>query len=222
MHAAQDIDIELTELERDPTDRWLLIEAMSHRILRHGNVDVWRRLFIGSHYKSIQYEAEELTLLAADAALVSADPQESERLLAQLGGEKQPSRRVDMLLSFRDAPAAVRAAVTLQRVSGGHLLRTKVRTCLCNVASFELDGTVRRRVFGHEIDAVEEALSEAARGVVTLSARTYELVGESLSAQLKNAMIATEIDDGTVTRAYIALTPDAAAPLSTFAGLGLS
>ena len=220
MHGAQGIDIDLSELK--PVEPWPLVEALSDRILRHGDVEVWKQLFLGAPCSSVHYEVEEVTLLAADAAVVAAQPQEREQVLALLGGESQPSRRVDLLLSFKDAPAAVRAAITLQRLSASQLLRTTVRTCLCNVACFELDGVERRRVVGPEIDATEQALSEAARGVVTLSARTYEIVGESLSAQLKNAVIATEVEDEVVTHAYIALTPHASAPMSTFAGLGLS
>ncbi len=219
MHIAHEIDIDLSEL--DPVEP-SLAEALSSRVLRHGDVDVWKRLFIGSSNNSVHYGIEELTLLAADAALVAPGPDEQEELLARLGGERQPSRRVDLLLGFKDAHAAVRTAIKLQRLSEHHMLRAKVRTCLFTVATFELDGVEYRRVVGPELDATEESLSEAPRGVVTLSARTYEIVGERLSAQLRNAVVATEMEDDTVTRAYVALTPHASAPMSTFAGLGLS
>ncbi len=218
MHIAAPIDIDLSE--PDPAGFPLLMEALSDRILRHDEVDVWKRLFLGSSCGSVRHEAEELTLLVADAALVAPDPRERERLLAVLGGERQPSRRVDLLLGFKDARAAVQAAITLQRLSRSHMLRAEVRTCWCTVARFELDGVAQRRIVGPEIDAAEEALSQAARGMVTLSARTYAMVGESLSAQLNHAVVATELEDDTVTRAYIALTPHASAPMSNFAGLG--
>lgn len=216
----QPIDIDLSD--SPGAELPALAEALSDRILRLGDVDEWKRVFIGSDSSPVRYEVEELTLLAADAAPVPSEPGEKEQLVALLGGEMQPSRRVGLLLSFKDAPAAVRAAITLQRLSEGQSLRATVRTCLCGVARFELDGVEQRRVVGPEIDEAEEALSQAARGVVTLSAKTYEVVAESLSGQLKSAVVATEMEDEIVTRAYIALTPHASAPMSTFAGLGLS
>lgn len=220
MNIEQGIDVDLSEMESVAPPQ--LVEVLSDRILRHGDIDVWKRLFISTACNPVHCEVEELTLLAADAALLAPEPEEQDKLLALLGGERQQSRRVDLLLSFQDAPAAVRAAITLQRLSEHHKLRTKVRTCLCNVVRFELDGVEHRSVVGPELDATEEALAQAAHGVVTLSARTYEIVGESLAAQLKSAVVATELEDDTVTRAYIALTPHASAPMSTFAGLGLS
>lgn len=218
MHFQQVLDVDLSELE-NPS---MLDDALSERILRHGDVDVWKRLFLGSAPRSVQYKAEALTLLVADAALAAPEAHEREQLIALLGGESQPSRRVDLLLSYPDPAAAVRAAITLQRLSGSHMLRCKVRTGLFDVARFELDGEKYRLLVGPEIAATEEALSQAARGVVTLSAKTYEMVNEKLSTQLKNAMVATEMQDEIVTLAYIALTPPASAPMSTFAGLGLS
>lgn len=220
MHSAQAIDIDLSELGSPPS--WVLADALSDRILRHGDVDVWKRLFIGSAYRSVQYRTEELTLLVADAALLAAGPQGRQQLVGWLGGDSQPSRRVDLLLTYRDADTAVRDAINLQRMSDGHMLRCEVRTGSFSVAHFELDGVAYRRLVGPEIEAAEEALALAARGVVTLSARTYELVDAKLSTKLKNAVVATEMQDETVTRACIALTPHASAPMSTFAGLGLS
>lgn len=219
MHFAQGIDIDLSEL--DPVEP-SLVEALSDRVLRHGDVDLWKRLFVGTSHSAVRYGVEELTLLAADSALVAPSPDDLDKLLELLGGERQPSRRVDLLLSFKDAHAAVRAAIKLQRLSEGHMLRANVRTCLFSVASFELRGAECRRVLGPELDATEESLSQSPRGVVTLSARTYELVGERLSAQLRNAVVTTELQDETVTCAYVALTPRASSPMSTFAGLGLS
>lgn len=202
--------------------RALMLEAFSNRMLRHGDVDAWRRLFLGPAYGSIRFETVQVTLVAADAPLAAISAEERQELADRLGGDLQPSRRVELVLAFDDAASALRGAVMLQRLSAGRSVRTALSSAVCTVACFDAERVGQRVVFGPEVEEAEAGLAQAARGTIVLSASTYSLLGEDVGEQVKDGVLTTELDQQTVTRACITLAPHASAALSTFAGLGLS
>lgn len=202
--------------------RALMLEALSQRMLRHCDVEVWRQLFLGPAYGTIRFEVAQLTVLAADAPLEGCSPEEAAALAEHLGGELEPSSQVDLVLSFRDPEAALRAAMLLQRLAAGRRVRSALSTHLCTVARYEADGRQRRLVVGAEIERAEVAVARAVPGTIVLSAETYTLLGDRIADQVPDGLLATELEDDQVREASITLAPHASAPLSTFAGLGLS
>lgn len=202
-------------------ERAQLLEALSQRILRHCDVEVWRKVFLGPAYASIRFEAVQLTMVAADAPMDSFSGEEAHLLAARLGGNPELSSRVDFVLSFRNAAAALGASLLLQRLAPRRRVRTALSTQLCTVARYELDGAQRRLVVGSEMQHAEEALSRAVPGTILISAETYALVGDRLAEYVPDGLLATELEGDRVREASITLAPHASAAQSTFAGLGL-
>ena len=198
----------------------MLLESLSQQVLWRGDIGFWRELFLGDACATIRFEARQLTLLACDAPLAGIDRGELERLATCLGGEVQIATRADLVLSFASADTALEAAVVLQRLSEGHLVRTAVSTDLCMVACFELGGREHRMVVGPEIAEAETALARTAAGTILVSAETHELLGSDFAQSVSNAVITTEMDEQGVTQACITLAPHRSAAMSTFAGLG--
>lgn len=198
----------------------IMVESLSHRLLRHAGTEMWRQVFLGPAYATLRFEVAQLTLLASDAPLAEFSANEAAMLAARLAAHVQPSATVDLLLGFPQADDALRAAILLQRLSDGRKVRTSVGTFSCNVACFELEGATRRLVVGPEIVRAEEGVAQSTPGTIVISAETYALLGE-LADQVQHGLLMTEGDDGTVTRASITLPPAASAALSTFAGIGL-
>jgi hypothetical protein len=197
------------------------VEALSHRLLRHGGAEMWRQVFLGPAFATLRFEVAQLTLLATDAPLTEFSPNEAAMLAARLRAQVQPSASVDLLLAFPQAADALRAAMVLQRLSDRRNVRTSVSTASCTVACFELGGDARRLIVGPEIECAEEGVAEAAPGTIVICAETYALLGDRLSEHVQDGLVITEGDEYTVTRASITLAPPASAALSTFAGIGL-
>ncbi|HEX7892496.1 MAG TPA: hypothetical protein VF522_24300 [Ramlibacter sp.] len=210
------------EALRCAAGREQLLEALSQRMLRHCDVEAWRQLFLGPAYGTIRFEAAQLTLVAADAPLDSCSGEEAALLAARLGGNPEPSAGVDLVLSFRSAAAALGAALLLQRLSPRRRVRTAISTYPCTVACYEVDGTQRRLVLGEAMEQAEAALERAVPGTVLITAETYALIGERIAEYVPDGLVATELEDDRVRQASITLAPHASAPMSTFAGLGLS
>lgn len=198
-----------------------LLEALSQRMLRHCDVEAWRKLFLGPAYGSIRFETVQLTLVAADAPMDAFSGEEAQLLAARLRGNPEPSSHVDLVLSFRNAAAALGAALLLQRLAPRRRVRTALSTQLCIVACYEVDGAQRRMVLGSELEHAEGALSRTVPGTILISAETYAVIGDRLAEYVPDGLLATELEDDRVREASITLAPHASAPQSTFAGLGL-
>lgn len=202
-------------------DRAQLLEALSQRMLRQRDVEAWRKLFLGPAYGSIRFESMQLTMVAADAPMDSFSGEEADMLAARLRGNPEPSSRVDLVLSFRNAAAALGAALLLQRLDPRRKVRTALSTQSCTVACYEVDGAQRRMALGPELEQAEAALSRTVPGTILISAETYALIGDRLADYVPDGLLATELEDDRVREASITLAPHASAPQSTFAGLGL-
>lgn len=202
--------------------RALLLDALSQRMLRHSPVEEWRAVFLGAAYRSIRFETAELTLLASDAPFAAFSADEAAMLGARLGGRVEPSTGADLLLSFREASAALRAAMMLQRLSTGRKVRTALNTFVCTLACYEFDGIGRRLMVGAEIERGESALEHVVPGTVIVSGETYALLGEGIGDHAPDGLVATELEDETVRQASITLAPHASEAMSTFAGLGMN
>jgi hypothetical protein len=206
--------------EADSDPHALRMEALSQRVLRHWSVDAWRELFLGAGYATIRFEQAQLTLLAADLPTgVSAE--EATLLVQRLGGDSEPTRLAQGMFSFRDPVMALQAALLLQRLSPRRKIRAALSTVECTVALFHLGDRLRRLAVDRDIELTGASVQEAVPGTIVLTAETCALLGDGIH-ELHDGLVATELDDETVTRASITLAPHASAPMSTFAGLGLS
>lgn len=202
--------------------RAALLEALSERILRHSGAELWRQLFLGPAFGTIRFEERELTLLVADVPLVRGNPADRDVLAQRLAGRLEASRAADIVLACDEARAALRAAVVLQRLGGHGRVRTALNTARAVVAFFELDGEAHRFVIGNAIDHAESALAACSPGTIYLSASSYATLHERLGDEVRDGLVATELEDENVTQASIMLPPLAGSPMSTFAGLGLT
>jgi hypothetical protein len=199
----------------------LMLETLSQRMLRHCHVEQWREVFLGAAYETIRFDVAQRTVVATDAPLASFSAEEAAALAARLGGVREPSVTVDLVLSFEDPADALRAAMLLQRLAAGRRVRTSLSTAPCTLACYELGGEVRRLIIGAEIHRAEAAMEQAVPGTVVVSAETYALLGERINEHVPDGLVATELEHETVRQASITLAPHASAPMSTFAGLGL-
>lgn len=202
--------------------RAMMLEALSNRVLRHCDVEVWRELFLGPAYATIRFEVAQRTVVATDAPLDAFSGDEAALLASHVGGEAEPSTAVDLVLSFPQPAAALQAAMVLQRLSAGRRVRTSISTALCTVACYETENGPRHLIVGAEIERAEKAVANAVPGTIVLSAETYALLGDRINEHVPDGLVATELDDETVRQASITLAPHASAPMSTFAGLGWS
>lgn len=221
MSTTEVIDMGLMD-RRLATERAAKLDALSKRMLRHGEVAEWRRVFLGPALRGIRFELAQMTLVTADAPLAAISRSEREQLAALLGGTLQLSRNVDLVLAFAEASEALQAAMMLQRLSAARPVRTALSTAMCTVGCYEAEGAQQRVVCGAEMEQAEAGLAQAAHGTVMMCAQTYAALGEGVNEQVQDCVLATEMDEETVTRACITLPPHASAQQSTFAGLGVS
>lgn len=198
----------------------MMMEALSERLLRHADVNVWRAIFLGSAQSGVRFETLRYTVLASDSPLGTISAEETTLLADRLGGEEQPTTTSDLLLSFRSPTAALRAALVLQRLSGGRSVRTAVTSVAGTVAVVEIDGKVRRVLVGPEIERAELAVAESVPGTIFVCGDTYNALGDTITEHVRDGLVMTELDEETVTCASITLPPHASAEASTFAGLG--
>ena len=197
------------------------METLSERLLRHGDVAVWRAIFLDpAVHATVRFEVQRHTVLASDSPLGPLDAEQASLLATHLTGEEQPATTSDLLLAFRTPAAALRAALGLQRLAGSRGIRTAVSSVDGVVATLELAGRVRRFLVGPELERAELAVSEPVPGTIYVCGETYNALGDSIAEHVRDGLIATELDDDTVTCASITLPPHASAETSTFAGLG--
>ena len=198
----------------------LTMEALSERLLRHADVNVWRAIFLDAAQANVRFEAMRYTVLASDSPLGTISAEEKALLADRLGAEEQPTTTSDLLLSFRSPTAAVRAALVVQRLSAGRSIRTAVTSVAGTVAVVEIDGKVRRILVGPEIERAELAVADSVPGTIFVCGDTYNALGDSIAEHVRDGLVMTELDEETVTCASITLPPHASAEASTFAGLG--
>jgi hypothetical protein len=197
-----------------------MLEALSHRVLRHWDAQAWRDLFLGSAHASIRFRRASLTLLLADSPLPGMKREEAGLLASRLRAEAEVAGNSDVGLAFREPAAALRAALLLQRLAVRANVRGALTVARCTVASFELGGVQRQLVIGPEVERAQESVLAAPPGTVLVSGDAYALVADELGEEARDAIVATELHGEQVTRASITLAPRPTEFCSTFAGLG--
>ena len=198
----------------------LTLEALSERLLRHADVSLWRAIFLDPAHAGVRFETLRYTVLASDSPLGTINAEQTALLAGRLGAEAQPNTTSDLLLSFRSPTAAVRAALVLQRLSGGRSVRTAVTSVAGTVAVVNIGGQERNILVGPEIERAELAVADSVPGTIFVCGDTYNALGDTIADHVRDGLEMTELDEETVTCASITLPPHASAEASTFAGLG--
>lgn len=196
------------------------LETLSQCVLKNWDADAWRDLFLGAAYATIRFQEQPLTLLLADSPLGRMDRTELGVLSRRLQAEAEVCCGADLAMAFRKPALAMRAALVLQRLAPRLKIRTALFTATCTVAGFQLQGAPHQLVIGPEVQQAEEALAGTPPGTIVISAETYPHVADLLAHNVRDAVVATELEDDAVARALVTLTPPRNAFSSTFAGLG--
>lgn len=197
-----------------------LLDALSDRLLRHGAPETWRKVFLGTACGAIRFEHQVLTLLWTDTP---ADFSAGELvvLAARFDGRSERLDGNAVMFSFEEPLHALRAAMVLQKLATTQRIRCSLSTEACHIARFEVDGQERCVVLPPDLEQTRSEGTRAAPGAIAISPETYAAL-EAHIGELRDGLLATEMEDETVTGASITLAPAHADALSTFAGLGLT
>jgi hypothetical protein len=125
-------------------------------------------------------------------------------------------------VSFPDAEAALRTAVELQRLVPRARLRMGLGTGRCRMALVSAGGSDFLMLLGSERARIEAMTARAAPGTIQLAPEAYESLQGTISQDLGSCLLLQEFDHDVLTEVSLTLPPDAAADVSTFAGLGLT
>jgi hypothetical protein len=203
-----------------------LLDEFSSQISRHFPESVWRSLF-AERSGSAEFGSAVRTLVCVECP--STGPFQRDGVVASL---KRLARRHDGVLdpcaaefafvSFADAQAALRMAVELQRLVPRARLRMALGTGRCRMALCKADGQEFLLLLGGERARVRSLTERAAPGTIQLAPETYEKLQAMISNDLGSCVVLTEFDHDVLTEVSLTLPPDAAADVSTFAGLGLT
>ena len=207
-------------------DPALVLDALSHRVLRHMSPSAWRKLFLRPHQEVMHFTPASGTLLSAAAQVpawhdASAVQQEMEYLARQHGGELDPCPDASALLRFDDAQAALQMALELQQSAGDVRYKVGLASGECLVATLQLEGRSLRVLVGGVVEQVEDVMRLATPGSIRLAPETFHLVQDAV-LRMGHCMVTTEFEGEAITATSLMLPPRSSAQLSTFAGLGLT
>jgi hypothetical protein len=208
------------------TDRAMLVEQLSARMLRNKPESCWRRLLMDFEEGKVSVHADHRTFLcarldaASDIASGSIDS-EVAFVAAGCGAEIDPWPTGDALLSFRDPTDALTAAMELSQLMGRIKLQIGLSRGRCNIAVIDTGETQLHVALGHAVDIAGDACDMAPAGTVRMSAAVYEALQSSV-ANLRDCLVATEYQGLGIGAVSLTLAPSPMDALSTFAGIGLT
>lgn len=207
-------------------DPALVLDALSHRVLRHLTPGAWRKLFLRPHHEVMNFTPARGTFLCAAAQMPAwhdgaGVQQEVEFLARSHGGEVDPCPHASALVRFDDPRAALQMALELQQSARDVRYQVALASGECLLATLQLDGSVLRVLVGGAIDRVESVMSLATPGSVRLAPETFAEVQEQV-LRMGHCMVTTEFEGEEITATSLLLPPRSSAQLSTFAGLGLT
>lgn len=205
-----------------PRERACRLEELSDFLLRYGQTDTWRAVFVGQSASSVNFQHRPLTVLCSDDPSESIGDPVVSAIAHRCRGTVQYGSELPVALSFEEPSAAVRAAVALHRLAHGRRLRTAVKTGVYASAVLHVRGERRTILLGDALAPVDREAVAALPGSIRISPETYRLVDAEIAASAADAMIVTEVEGDDVFSATLMLPPSRASDQSTFAGLGLT
>lgn len=207
-------------------DPALVLDALSHRVLRHLSASAWRKLFLRPHDEVMRFAPIRGTLLCAAAQMPpwhdgAGVQQEVEFLARSHGGEVDPCPHASALVRFDDPQAALQMALELQQSAGDVRYQVALASGDCLLATLQLEDKELRVLVGGAVDRVEAVMRLATPGSVRLAPETFAHV-QDVVLRMGHCMVTTEFEGEEITATSLLLPPRSSAQLSTFAGLGLT
>lgn len=204
-----------------------LVDEFSNHVEQHFPAPVWRSLFL-DRTGSAQFGTATRTLLAVE--LPQGGPLRRDAVMEMLsqvssrnGGHMDPAAGPYAFTSFATAEAALAAAISMQRLAARGRLRIGLTTGRCRMALAKASDLEFMLLLGEARARAQMLASHAAPGAVQLAPDTYEALGGAIDDSFGSCVVIAEYDDeDRVAEVSLTLPPDAAAELSTFAGLGHS
>jgi class 3 adenylate cyclase len=166
----------------ETTERALLLEALSDKVLHQLPHAVWKELFLGRDSEGIRFEERHLTLVYVDAEAPAGEPgsatelfyQELQRLNTRHNGRLDPYVNATALATFENPGAAVRMAIELQRAAADVALRIGVVSGPCTLAYFRAQGRLWCTPLGTQPERAAEVAAGASLGGIVISPETYD------------------------------------------------
>lgn len=203
-----------------------LVDELSRRVREHLPPEVWRSLF-EAHSGSAAFGSTQRTLVCVECpdegpfqrnAVVAT----LQRLAVRHDGIVDPCVDEFAFVSCRDAAGALRLAVELQRLVPRARLRMGLGGGRCRMALCKAEGREFLILLGAERARVRDLATRAAPGTVQLAPEAYAGVRDMITNDLGSCLVLEAFDHDELTEVSLTLPPDAAADVSTFAGLGLT
>jgi len=205
-----------------PRQRASRLEELSDLLLRYGQTETWRDVFVGQGASSVKFQQRPLTVLCSDDPSESIGDPVVSVIARRFRGAVQYGSALPVALSFEEPTAALRAAVALHRLAHGKRMRTAVKTGIYASAELEVRGERRTILLGDALAPVDKEAVAALPGSIRIAPETYRLVDAEIAASAADAMVMTEVEGDDVFSATLMLPPSRASDQSTFAGLGLT
>jgi hypothetical protein len=207
-------------------EKGLLLEEFSGRVRRHFPERVWRSLF-EDRSGSAEFGSAQRTLVCVECPATGPFQRDAvvaslRRLAKRHDGLVDPCAEDFAFVSFPDPEAALRTAVELQRLVPRARLRMGLVSGRCRMALVSAGGQDFLMLLGSERARVEALTARAAPGTIQLATEAYERLQATISQDLGSCLVLQEFDHDVLTEVSLTLPPDAAADVSTFAGLGLT
>lgn len=203
----------------------LLLETLSDRVLRNLSPAAWRKLFLRPHQEVMQFAPSHGTLLCATLpagwALDASMQSDIAFLAACHGGQLDPCPEGSALVRFDTAQAAFNLAVEMQQSATHPRFQVGLVTGDCTVALLALDEGVLRVLLGETVERAAAVARQAAPGSIRIAPETCVELQDHLG-DLGRGVLTTEYEHDAVIAMSLTPTPSSTAPLSTFAGLGLT
>jgi hypothetical protein len=197
------------------------MDALSQHLLERKELTLWRRVFLASEDRRIDFEEDTVYLVCTDAPRHRWNPSELAAFAQRFGGWHEPLGELDALLAFTDAGGAMRAALLLQQIGADCSIRAAMTTARCSIACIEADGETRRvAVLPPVATRPEDTLRRVPPSTLVICSDCYQALEPLLAEEARDVLVTTEYDPGEQPEASITLLPHATCAMSTFAGLG--
>jgi hypothetical protein len=203
-----------------------LVDELSTLVQRHFPDSIWRAVLRGGG-GSAAFGSTQRTLVAVECPQQGPFRRDAvlstlQRLARKHGGLVDPCADQFALVSFREAPAALRLAVELQRLVPRARLRMGLGDGRCRMALCKAEGSEFLVLLGEARERMQSLAENAAPGTLQFTPQAYAPLRDLITSDLGSCLVLEAYDGEQLTEVSLTLPPDATADVSTFAGLGLS
>ena len=197
-------------IPKDALERSALFQCLSDRLHCDFSAGLWDEVFAGSAWKTVRFEACVMTFVAIQGFPAEWSEQEVAALAERHGGHVEACGPPSALVFF-EPRRALEVALLLQRMSKG-TLRIALILAPCTVASFVAGGCRRAISLGAKGRIAARLAAKTERGRIQLSAEAHALLATVIEKTAPDAVITTEVHQGVIGSALIALPPPQGQP----------